>query len=96
MSSRVLVFDPTAPAPAQGQQRRRTLDSLEGKVAGFIDNSKANFNYLVDDLGELLTGRYGVKSIIKHRKHVASVPASEEVMKDLTDRCNFVITGVGD
>ena len=90
------VFDPTAPESTQAQQQRRTLDSLKGKVVGFIDNSKPNFNHLVDDLGELLVSRYGVKATVKHRKHLASIAASEEVMKDLTSQCDFVITGSGD
>jgi hypothetical protein len=96
MSQTIQVLDPTAPDRTQGQQPRRTLASLEGKVAGFIDNSKPNFEYLAADLGELLRSRYGVKSVVTHRKHVASVAASAAVMEDLRARCDFVITGMGD
>ena len=45
--------------------------SLAGKTIGFIDNSKPNFNYLVDDLSELLVSKHGVAGVIKRRKRSA-------------------------
>ena len=57
------VYDPTAPGPDATQNLRRSVGDLRGKVIGFIDNSKPNFNLLVDDLATLLTERYGVKSV---------------------------------
>ncbi len=95
-SATICVFDPTAPERSVAQRQRRVLTSLAGKVVGFIDNSKPNFHYLVDDLCELLTSRCGVKSVVKHSKHVACVPASEETMQDLLARCDLVIAGSGD
>ena len=92
----VTVFDPTATRPSEGQHPRRTLARLDGAVVGFIDNAKPNFDHLVDDVAVLLKRDFGVKLIVKHRKRVASIPASEEVMHDLKTRCDAVITGVGD
>ncbi|MGE5522508.1 MAG: hypothetical protein ACM3SS_02250 [Rhodospirillaceae bacterium] len=92
------LFDPTAPrreAPATPAAQRE-LKSLKGAVVGFIDNAKPNFNFLVDDLAELLTARYGVARVIKRRKRSASVPAPTEVMDELTRECDLVITGSGD
>ena len=96
MTVNISVYDPTAPELAGVQLQRRALDDLKGKVVGFIDNSKPNFNYLVDDLAELLVSRHGVKSTVKHRKRMASIPAPEEVMQDLAGQCDLVITGSGD
>lgn len=96
MPSNVFVMNPTAPPPGRGPQQRKLLDSLAGKVAGFIDNSKPNFHHLVDELGALLIDRYGVKYIVKHGKHVASIPAPAVMLQDLQDRCDFVMTGLGD
>ena len=69
----VLLYDPTAASQAGPAGAARKLDSLAGKTVGFIDNAKPNFNHLVDDLAELLVAKYGVKRIIKRRKHSASV-----------------------
>lgn len=96
MDGSIVVFDPVAPDRNEPQQSRRALDGLTGKVVGFIDNGKPNFNFLVDDLGELLKSRHGVKSTVKYSKRSASIPASEEVMKDLAGQCDLVITGAGD
>ena len=51
------VYDPTAPGPEATQNLRRSVADLKGKVVGFIDNSKPNFNLLADDLAALLISR---------------------------------------
>lgn len=95
MTGSMLVFDPAAPAHNEPQQSRQVLDGLAGKVIGFIDNAKPNFNHLVDDLGELLVGKYGVASVIKHRKR-GQVPVAAAALKELSEQCDAVITGSGD
>ena len=96
MAETQLVYDPVAPCLTAPQESRRALDSLAGKVIGFIDNSKPNFNFLVDDLSELLVAKYGVARVVKRRKRSASQGAAEAVMKELTTECDAVITGSGD
>lgn len=95
MAGTMLVFDPAASWQDKAQQLHPTLDGLAGKVVGFIDNAKPNFNHLVDDLAELLVGTYGVASVVKRRKP-GQVPVSDEVLKELSERCDAVITGSGD
>jgi hypothetical protein len=90
------VYDPTAPIPEAIQNLRRSVGDLTGKVVGFIDNAKPNFNLLVDDIAELLTSRYGVKTIIKRAKRGASMPATEQVIDELAAQCDLVVTGSGD
>ena len=92
----VLLYDPTATRQAVPEKAGLKLESLSGKVVGFIDNAKPNFNHLVDDLADLLVSRYGVKRIIKRRKRSASVPAPEEMMREITGQCDVVIAGSGD
>jgi len=92
----VLLYDPTAMRQADPAGVNQTLATLSGKVVGFIDNAKPNFNYLVDDLADLLVANYGVKQVIKRRKRSASVPAPEEIVRELADQCDVVIAGSGD
>ena len=96
MSASMHVFNPAAPSHNKPQQLRQTLDALAGKVVGFIDNGKPNFNHLVDDLAELLVSRYHVATIIKRRKRGPSVPAPEAMIEELSGQCDAVITGSGD
>ncbi len=92
----VLLYDPTATAQAEPAMAGRKLDTLAGKVVGFIDNAKPNFNHLVDDLADLLVANYGVARVIKRRKPSASLPAADEIVRELADQCDLVITGSGD
>ena len=92
----VLLYDPTAMRRPEPEKAGLTVATLSGKVVGFIDNAKPNFNHLVDDLADLLVAEYGVKQVIKRRKRSASVPAPDEIVRELADQCDVVIAGSGD
>jgi len=80
MASTMMVLDPIA--PLQHAARTQTvLDGLAGKTVGFIDNAKPNFQYLVDELADLLVSQYKVAAVLKHRK-AGQVPVDEAVLKD--------------
>ena len=96
MSASILLYNPTAQRAAGDAAQRPALGDLRGKVVGFIDNAKPNFDHLVDDLAALLSDRYGVARIVKRKKRAASVPADEAVYKELAEQCDLVITGSGD
>ena len=92
----VLLYDPTATRQAGPGTAGLKLATLSGKVVGFVDNAKPNFNHLVDDLADRLIADYGVARVIKRRKSSASVPAPEEIVRELADQCDVVIAGSGD
>ena len=96
MSVQIAVLDPTAPFPAAGKVARRAVASLSGKTIGIIDNSKPNFNELADDLAELLQSRYGARAVLRHRKGSATMPASDDAIRQLAAQCELVIAGSGD
>lgn len=95
MNGNLQVYEPIAPAGRERRQLRKALDGLNGKVVGFIDNAKPNFNHLVDDMAELLLAKYGAAGVVKHRKR-GQVPAGDAVMDDLAGRCDAIIAGSGD
>lgn len=92
----IQVYDPVAPCLTHPQQSAAALHGLQGKVIGFIDNAKPNFQYLVDDLAQLLMEKHGVASVVKRRKRSASQGAPEAVVNELAEQCDAVITGSGD
>lgn len=96
MSASILLYNPTASRAESAAPQQPMLGELAGKVVGFIDNAKPNFDHLVDDLAALLTARYGVATIIKRKKRAASVPADDAVYRELAEHCDLVITGSGD
>ena len=96
MESAVTICDPRAPLPGVDGALLGMLDGLAGKVVGFIDNTKPNFNHLVDDLADVLVQKYGVCSVVKRGKRLQSIPAPEAVIAELVAACDLVITGSGD
>ena len=96
MSSSIRVYEPVGPCLTQPQKSRQSLNSLAGKVIGFIDNSKPNFNYLVEDLSQMLIEKHGVKQVIKRRKRSASQGLPEAAMNELVAQTDAIITGSGD
>jgi hypothetical protein len=96
MNATLQLYDPTGVPPPAQAAIERTSTSLAGKVVGFIDNSKPNFSFLVDDLADLLAARYGVAHVLRHRKRAASVPADTAVLDAFARDCDLVIAGSGD
>jgi hypothetical protein len=91
-----IILDPASPSGTGMQRPWKSLDSLQGKVVAFIDNSKPNFDHLAQDIGELLVKHHGVARVIHHRKRAASIPALESVYADIKANVDLVITGSGD
>lgn len=96
MTATILLYDPTAPRQEMPSQALHVIATLAGKVVGFVDNAKPNFNHLVDDIGALLISKYGVSRVLKRQKRSASVPAPNDVITEFAAQCDLVITGSGD
>lgn len=75
---------------------RKTISSLSGKVVGLLDSSKFNSDKLLDRIGDVLTEQYGVRELVRDRKGYFGRPVPEDQARNLAERCDLVITGVGD
>ena len=89
------IYEPVPATIDSAKLRRQTLDALEGKVVGFIDNAKPNFEFLAADLGALLKEKYGVAEVVTHRKR-GQHPVGDVVIEDFAKKCDAVVTGSGD
>lgn len=94
MTESIVLLDPVATAQSGTSEGVLRVDDLAGKVVGFIDNAKPNFNHLVDDLADLLMSRHGVAKVVKHRKP-GQVPVGA-ALDGLVLECDLIITGSGD
>ena len=95
MSANLRLYHPAAATDNSVMAVGSALENLQGKVVGFIDNAKPNFQFLVEDLEAQLKARYGIKAVKKHRKP-GQVPVKREVLKQFVEECDAVITGSGD
>ncbi len=69
---------------------------LRGLTVGFLDNTKANFDLLASEIGEILRERLGIRGVVHRRKANASTPAAPEVIEALAKECDVVFAGSAD
>jgi len=71
-------------------------NTLEGKTLGLLENSKANSDKVLAELGQMLKDKYGLKEVRMFSKHSASLPTKSETVEDMLNGVDVLITGVGD
>ena len=69
---------------------------LAGKRLGLMENSKANADKLLHELGDILNERHGFSEVRYYSKHHASLPAKQDVVDSILGEVDYLITGVGD
>jgi hypothetical protein len=88
------LYDPTAEPRAIKAQLAPRLETLKGKRAGILDNSKANAGTLMLAVTRILQERYGVTEVIKREKPVAGPPKPEVL--DALSKADFALVGSAD
>jgi hypothetical protein len=74
----------------------RRFRTLDGVRLGLLGNSKLNADAVLLAVGELLQEKYAVKSVFMRSKPTFSKPASEELIDEVIQNADVVLTGVGD
>ena len=69
---------------------------LRGLTVGFLDNTKPNFDRLVDGMGRALKERFGVTQVVHMKKANASSAAAPEIIEAMTKQCHLVFAGSAD
>ncbi|PKB72106.1 MAG: hypothetical protein BZY87_01860 [SAR202 cluster bacterium Io17-Chloro-G6] len=72
------------------------LETIHGRVGGFLGNRKANASLLLQGVKELLEKDFELREGIAADKYVYSRPAADDIIDDLASRCDFVITAIAD
>ena len=92
----VTLLDPTSKAREKKLKMAVRPDNLEGKVVGFLLNSKPNGNLLLLRTKELLSQKFRIASTNWLEKPEAGIPATADTMDELTRTADLVINAVGD
>ncbi len=91
-----IVLDPTvAPLPADGVIADRPA-SLDGATVGLLANGKLNSEEMLTALHDVLADRFEFGEVVERNKLNASRPCPEEIIDELVDLCDVVITSSGD
>jgi hypothetical protein len=85
--------DPNANSQWRPAER---LFNLNGKVGGFLGNRKANAEFLLRDIKELLDKQFELQDSLVLNKFVYSRPAAEDIVDTLAAKCDFVVTAIAD
>ena len=93
---KIRVLSPVGVAGAEAFTVPALPRSWAGLTVGFLDNTKANFDRLTAEIGELLRSSHGVARIVHRRKANASTPAAPEIIVELAKACDVVFAGSAD
>ena len=74
----------------------RRFRSLDGVRLGLLGNSKLNADAVLLAISDLLQERYAVKSVFMRSKPTFSKPAPAELIDEVIQNADVVLTGVGD
>ena len=90
------LLDPVAEPEPEALHLAAPLAELRGKVIGILDNGKWNAGKLLAALGERLRREHEVADLVVHKKATFSRPAEEELLAELGEACDAVVTAIGD
>ncbi|MBI2910375.1 MAG: hypothetical protein HYX92_22245 [Chloroflexi bacterium] len=71
-------------------------ESLEGLAVGIIWNNRAFGKAIFDRVSKVLASKYHVRDVVFRRKTFIGNAAQKEILDEIAEKCDVVITGVGD
>ena len=89
------LVDPTTSAMVPEFTLSNRLQDLSNKKVGLIDDAKENAKELLDEFSALLNEKYGVSCQQYHQKPSAGKPTEPDIIKKISEECDFVIVAIG-
>jgi len=92
----IVVLDPVSrPKWARTRLNPRPKE-LAGLRVGLLDNTKPNFSLFLDRVEELLISHYKVARVTRYTKPGRTQPLPPQVIAQIKEQCDIVITGSAD
>ena len=92
----MLIVNPAGSAARTAAKVAPRPMDLAGLRLGLLDNGKVNFDYLLDDFEGFLREKYPTATVVRRRKPSVSSPCPGDTKKELLEKCDIIITGLGD
>ncbi len=94
--STIELLSPAAVVAPDAVPLAKRIPTLEGRVVGLLNNSKAGTRPFLDRVEELLQREHGVARVIRYDKKAAALPAPDELIEAAIRECDVVINGIAD
>ena len=92
----IVTLDPRGTSTHENTGIAPRPGSLDGLVIGLLSNNKPNSELLLRDVADLVGQQYAVKDVVEANKGSHRIPAPAEMIADLADRCDVVITATAE
>lgn len=97
MGDKVMLVVPEAPAPvAETAATEQRSIAGKGLRIGTLDNTKSNADHLLRMIIEGIGRNVAVDSVVTTRKKAASLPAAPEILDQLAEEADLVISAMAD
>lgn len=91
----IRIYDPTESSVHIGEQLSRRLGKLEGGTVGVLWNGRPEEDVPLKLVQESLVKQYGVRAVPLWKKPMPTVSAPKELLDEIADQCDAVVTGLG-
>ena len=95
-SREIYVLDPRVLPDVQDSMLAERPESLDGSVVGLLANGKKNSQELLEQVYEVLSESFELKRAVPDNKGNASRPCPPNLLAELSEVCDVVITASGD
>ncbi len=96
MNTMVRLVNPEAPPPATAATGKQRDFAAGGIRLGILDNSKGNADHLLKFIVEGVKAQMKVATVVALRKPSPSIPAGKNVLDELTEKADCVISAMAD
>ena len=93
---KIYLVVPDAPIEEVAQLKTSRTLSSRGIRLGVLDNSKANADHLLKLIVEGVKKEFKIDSLVIKRKPASSRPATEEILNELAQEADLVISAMAD
>lgn len=91
----LILLEPVAEAEPETFALAVRVAELSGKRIGFLDNSKERADEILAVVEELLADRFEYAAVLRRRKPYYTKNAPPELIEEMADLCDLVVTAVG-
>ena len=94
--AKIYIVAPDAPLEAGVKLESNRKIGTGGIRLGVLDNSKANADHLLNMIIDGVKQEFKVDSVVYKRKPASSRPATDEILDELAEEADLVISAMAD